>query len=223
MSKTEHKTPLKEAKAIANAFLKNHFLDRPILVGSIGRGELLVGDIDIMAFNKSRLGERDDTTFDGMKVNVWYTDDVHKESMKLFLDGPKSENIARAGRARNAGYKYNMYGLWKDDVRVANDKISIEKMIHETDGIGEETLTGEFIKFAKLTNPSGNYLQVGTIRIEEDKEGYKVISVFELWSGSSVIKRYEKVKCEGRTMDDAENMFNKWIKEKTAKGYKLVA
>jgi len=228
MSKTENKTPLVHARVIAKDFLQSNLLNNPVIVGSIGRGELMVGDIDILAENPNRLGQLDNITFNGMQVNIWFTNAVNRESMQLFLMGPKSDNIARAAAAKAAGYKYNMYGLWKDEVRVANDKISIEKMIHETDGVGEETLTNEYVKFAKLTHPSGDYLQIGSIRIEElknvqaDVKAYKVISVFELWSDNNLIRRYEKIKCEQADIITAENVFNKWIEQKTAKGYKLV-
>jgi len=222
MSKTENRIPLKAAKETAQAFIESHLFEKPIIVGSVGRGELLVGDIDLLVMNPSRLGERDDATFNGMQVNIWYTDTVNRESMQLWLDGPTSHNVDRAERARKAGFKYNIYGLWKDESKVANDKISIEKLIKETDGISEETLTGEFIKFAKFSHPSGDYLQIGSIRIEADKDKFRVLSVFELWMGDKNIKRYEKIKGERRTMEEAENIFSKWIEEKKDKGYKLV-
>ena len=223
MAKVETKTPWKVAKVIAKQFLESHLFERPILVGSVGRGELLVGDIDVLAENKNRLGERDDTTFNGMQINVWYTDAVHRESMKLFLDGPKSANIARAAKAKAAGLKYNIYGLWKDEARIANDARSIEQMIEsQSDAVSETSILEEPIKSTKLAKPSGDYLQIGIIRLENNKDNYKVVSVFELWSGANVIRRYEKVKRDDADLTVAEAVYNGWIEEKKKKGYKLV-
>jgi len=214
--------PYPQALQLAENFIANSPLQKPLIVGSIGRGELLVGDIDILAEDKNRVGERADTEYNGIQVNVWYTDVVNREAMRLYLYGPCEANMARSERAKKVGFKYNIYGLWKDEVKVANDESSILKMIMAAEGDKKEVVVEDCLKTVQFSNPSGDYLQVGTIRLEEDGDNFKVVSIFELFAGKETIRRYVKIKCEGVDRQTADHHFNKWIGEKEAKNHTRV-
>ena len=98
--------------------LKRRGATKVAVAGSIRRGKLIVGDIDIVAIDPRRTGRRDDIQFGGVAVQVWYTDAEHWGAAMLYATGPAGSNIGRARLAKRKGWKLRQqHGLYDESGR----------------------------------------------------------------------------------------------------------
>jgi len=140
MSKGD-KIPRKQAQLTAERFkrLIGPRVARIHFCGSLRRGKLLCGDLDVVAECATReqvqaltnalrylwgslktkpLEPKRAGTFEGVPVQVLIAGQIDVGSAILMATGSSQFNIAMRGYAKARGYKLNRYGLWKDDARV---------------------------------------------------------------------------------------------------------
>lgn len=105
------------------------------IAGSLRRGKEMVRDADIVIaepvnmktlrkMRKLRVLEAGDEKIrvrvNGFQADIVVTDPEHHGAAWLYLTGPREFNLAMRSRAKEAGFKLNQRGLWKDDKLIAS-------------------------------------------------------------------------------------------------------
>jgi DNA polymerase/3'-5' exonuclease PolX len=86
--------------------------DKVFVAGSIRRGEKKVRDIDLVVVEPKKHGKIERTEFEGIPVQVFYTDADSLPFMLFHATGPAKWNIVNRVVAARQGLKLSQYGLF---------------------------------------------------------------------------------------------------------------
>jgi len=129
---------------VFDALEEHRIISQWEMVGSYRRGKEILDEADVIAISKVDSATFDDAlrtlgitkfeangdkikrfTFQRLKFDVLLVERKYWGAAKLYRTGNAQLNIVMRIIAKRKGLKLNEYGLWKDDIQLANSETAI--------------------------------------------------------------------------------------------------